>query len=43
LTLSLTASAVLGGTYQRSEHIVGNGFYTSFDFQAIGDPTNGRV
>ncbi|KAJ7205621.1 concanavalin A-like lectin/glucanase domain-containing protein, partial [Mycena haematopus] len=31
------------GTYSRSAHIVGRGFYDAFDFQDIPDPTHGRV
>jgi hypothetical protein len=37
------ASSVLGATYQMSENIVGAGFYNSFNFEAIADPTAGRV
>ena len=33
----------LGASYYLSENIVGNGFYRSFDWQAIKDPTHGRV
>jgi hypothetical protein len=39
----LTGSALAGGTYTLKENIVGEGFYDSFTFQAIPDPTNGRV
>ncbi|KAJ7111332.1 glycoside hydrolase family 16 protein [Mycena epipterygia] len=43
LALSLAASSVLGATYQMAENIVGTGFYNSFNFEAIADPTSGRV
>ncbi|TFK63709.1 nucleophile-disabled Lam16a mutant holds Laminariheptaose in A cyclical conformation [Pluteus cervinus] len=33
----------LGATYKRTDNIVGNGFYDAFEFQAIKDPTHGRV
>ncbi|KAJ6614109.1 endo-beta-glucanase [Mycena sp. CBHHK59/15] len=41
--LSSTVSSALAGTYNRAEHIVGTGFYNSFNFEAISDPTHGRV
>ncbi|KAJ7639603.1 glycoside hydrolase family 16 protein [Mycena polygramma] len=43
LTLTSTVSSVLGASYSRSENIVGTGFYNAFNFEAIGDPTAGRV
>ncbi|KAF7356118.1 Glycoside hydrolase family 16 protein [Mycena venus] len=43
LALSSFISPVLGATYSRSENIVGTGFYNSFNFEAISDPTHGRV
>jgi hypothetical protein len=43
LTLSLTVSSVLGAVYFRTEHIVGQDFYDAFNFEAIADPTHGRV
>ncbi|KAF7343220.1 Glycoside hydrolase family 16 protein [Mycena venus] len=43
LALSIAVSSVLGATYHNAEHIVGAGFYNSFNFEAIGDPTHGRV
>ncbi|KAJ7148542.1 glycoside hydrolase family 16 protein [Mycena crocata] len=43
LAFSSSLSGVLCASYSRSENIVGTGFYNSFNFQAIGDPTNGRV
>ncbi|KAF8152572.1 glycoside hydrolase family 16 protein [Crassisporium funariophilum] len=33
----------LGATYSLSDNIVGSGFYSAFDWQAIADPTHGRV
>jgi hypothetical protein len=44
LTLALfTGSALAGATYVLRENIVGEGFYDSFSFEAIPDPTHGRV
>ncbi|KAJ7218231.1 glycoside hydrolase family 16 protein [Mycena haematopus] len=43
LALSFAVSSVLCGTYQNAENIVGAGFYDSFNFEAIADPTHGRV
>ncbi|OJA16778.1 hypothetical protein AZE42_03308 [Rhizopogon vesiculosus] len=43
LTLALLTGSALAGTYVLSENIVGEGFYNSFNFEAIPDPTNGRV
>ncbi|KAJ7832884.1 glycoside hydrolase family 16 protein, partial [Mycena olivaceomarginata] len=43
LALSWALSSVLGATYHNAEHIVGAGFYDSFNFEAIADPTSGRV
>ncbi|KAJ6513760.1 laminarinase [Mycena vitilis] len=42
LALSFATSA-FSATYQMSENIVGAGFYKSFNFEAIPDPTAGRV
>ncbi|KAJ7642037.1 endo-beta-glucanase [Roridomyces roridus] len=41
--LLLLSSSALGATYRRSDNIVGADFYTKFSFQAIPDPTHGRV
>ncbi|KAJ6492364.1 glycoside hydrolase family 16 protein [Mycena vulgaris] len=43
LTLFWTFTSAFGATYPRSEHIIGLGFYSAFDFDAISDPTHGRV
>ncbi|KAJ7509605.1 glycoside hydrolase family 16 protein [Mycena galericulata] len=43
LALSNPLSLVLAATYSQSENIVGSGFYNSFNFEAITDPTAGRV
>ncbi|KAF9233225.1 glycoside hydrolase family 16 protein [Melanogaster broomeanus] len=40
---SLAGFAFAGAGYTLSECIVGEGFYESFNFEAIADPTNGRV
>ncbi|KAJ6562592.1 2 beta-glucanase [Mycena capillaripes] len=37
------APLVAGVTYQRTDNIVGSGFLSAFSFQAITDPTHGRV
>ncbi|KAJ7097213.1 glycoside hydrolase family 16 protein [Mycena belliarum] len=44
LTVSAAlVTSALAGSYARTEHIAGAGFYNAFEFQAIPDPTNGRV
>ncbi|KAG6380032.1 glycoside hydrolase family 16 protein [Boletus reticuloceps] len=44
LVLPFFARSVLAGaTYSLSDSIVGEGFYNAFNFEAIPDPTNGRV
>ncbi|KAG9312761.1 glycoside hydrolase family 16 protein [Chiua virens] len=40
---SLARSALAGGTYTICDRIVGEGFYDAFNFEAIPDPTDGRV
>ncbi|KAH0581301.1 hypothetical protein H2248_012398 [Termitomyces sp. 'cryptogamus'] len=40
---ALTAINVLGATYTQTDSHQGSGFLKSFSFQAISDPTNGRV
>jgi hypothetical protein len=40
ITASLPAFAA---TYYMSDNIQGNGFYNAFEWQAISDPTHGRV
>ncbi|KAF7297132.1 Glycoside hydrolase family 16 protein [Mycena indigotica] len=43
LALASIVSPVLAGPYSRSQNIVGSGFYNAFNFEAISDPTHGRV
>ncbi|KAJ7178224.1 family 16 glycosyl hydrolase [Mycena filopes] len=43
IALFFAASSVHGATYQMLDNIVGNGFYDHFNFEAIPDPTSGRV
>jgi hypothetical protein len=43
LAASSAVSSVLGAVYRRTEHIVGRDFYNAFNFEAIPDPTHGRV
>ncbi|EPQ56434.1 laminarinase [Gloeophyllum trabeum ATCC 11539] len=43
LTALVLADTALGATYSISDNIVGNGFNSAFTYQAIADPTNGRV
>lgn len=43
MILVALACQALAATYSISDEIVGSGFYNSFSFQAITDPTNGRV
>jgi hypothetical protein len=40
---SLSRSVLAGATYSLSDSIVGEGFYSAFNFEAIADPTYGRV
>ncbi|KAH0835785.1 hypothetical protein J3R83DRAFT_9628 [Lanmaoa asiatica] len=39
----LISSVLAGATYSLSDSIVGEGFYNAFNFEAIPDPTSGRV
>ncbi|TRM66550.1 glycoside hydrolase family 16 protein [Schizophyllum amplum] len=41
--LVTAATPALAATYLMSESFIGEGFYDNFDFQAIADPTHGRV
>ncbi|KAF7307669.1 Glycoside hydrolase family 16 protein [Mycena kentingensis (nom. inval.)] len=43
LAFASLLSPALAATYSRSQNIVGTGFYNAFNFEAIGDPTHGRV
>jgi hypothetical protein len=43
LSLASFFSTVHAATYSRTEQIVGSGFNSAFDYQAIADPTHGRV
>ncbi|TFK24816.1 glycoside hydrolase family 16 protein [Coprinopsis marcescibilis] len=43
LSLAWLSAPVLAATYSLSDNIVGSGFYNSFDWEAIPDPTHGRV
>ncbi|KAJ7668207.1 glycoside hydrolase family 16 protein [Mycena rosella] len=43
LALFFGVSSALAAVYQNTENIVGAGFYNSFNFEAIPDPTAGRV
>ncbi|KAF5341821.1 hypothetical protein D9611_001175 [Ephemerocybe angulata] len=38
-----SVTRVLGVTYSLSDNVVGNGFYDAFNWEAIDDPTHGRV
>ncbi|KAJ8693745.1 hypothetical protein PTI98_008714 [Pleurotus ostreatus] len=40
---AIFVSPVLGATYQLSDNIVGSAFLNTFNFEAISDPTHGRV
>lgn len=37
------ATLALGAAYSRTDNIVGAGFNSAFNYQAVGDPTHGRV
>lgn len=39
----LVRPAFTGATYSLSDEIIGKGFYDKFNFEAIADPTHGRV
>ncbi|KAG1835360.1 glycoside hydrolase family 16 protein [Suillus subalutaceus] len=41
--LAPAVTMTLGATYQRSSQLAGQSFLDAFSFQAIPDPTNGRV
>ena len=41
--VALARSAFAGATHSLSDNIVGEGFYSAFNFEAIPDPTDGRV
>jgi len=43
LALLSVVGKALGGTYSLSSNIAGSNFYNEFNFEAIADPTNGRV
>jgi len=39
----LVAGSSLANTYSLADTVIGKDFYTFFEWQAIPDPTNGRV
>jgi len=41
--LAAVTPVVLAATYQSSDNFIGNSFFTDFSFEAIADPTHGRV
>lgn len=43
LILLASAARVWAAVYDQSDSHQGDGFYKSFNFQAITDPSNGRV
>ncbi|KAF7314551.1 Glycoside hydrolase family 16 protein [Mycena kentingensis (nom. inval.)] len=43
VAFALNAAPALAAVYSQTQNIVGSGFYDAFDFQAIPDPTAGRV
>jgi hypothetical protein len=43
VALLTLAGLVAGITYRQTDNIVGSGFLSAFSFQAIADPTHGRV
>jgi hypothetical protein len=43
ITLLASVPLVLGSSYPLSDSIVGSQFYDKFNFEAITDPTHGRV
>jgi len=43
LSVFTSSSLSFASTYCLSDHVVGTGFYEYFDWEAISDPTHGRV
>ncbi|EIM80631.1 endo-beta-glucanase [Stereum hirsutum FP-91666 SS1] len=43
VALALAAGRVLAATYHNADTFQGNSFFSGFSFQAISDPTHGRV
>jgi hypothetical protein len=43
LAVLTSARLAAGVTYSQTDNISGAGFLSAFSFQAIADPTNGRV
>lgn len=43
LSLLLSAAGVLAVSYIQTDSYTGSGFLNGFSFQAIADPTHGRV
>lgn len=44
ILVSVAGSVLCGGaTYNRTDSVVGNDWYNAFSFQAMADPTHGRV
>ncbi|KAF9035192.1 endo-1,3(4)-beta-glucanase [Panaeolus papilionaceus] len=43
LALFGAVAPAFAATYSMSDEIIGSGFYNAFDWQAIADPTHGRV
>lgn len=43
LLLGILATNALGATYSLTDNFVGSSFLSGFSFQAIADPTHGRV
>jgi hypothetical protein len=44
VSVALTlATQTLAASYSQTSNVVGNGFYNFFSFEAIPDPTHGRV
>lgn len=43
LFLSFAANSAFGTVYNLNNNIIGSGFYDAFVFEAIADPSHGRV
>jgi hypothetical protein len=43
IIFACTIEKTLGATYERTNQLAGQSFLDAFDFEAIPDPTNGRV
>ncbi|KAF7329566.1 Glycoside hydrolase family 16 protein [Mycena kentingensis (nom. inval.)] len=43
LALAFNIKSAFGASYTRTQNVVGTGFYSAFTFEAVADPSHGRV